>query len=92
MKFETKYRLILQKYYFDKGYNVSKYLLYMIGLFGLASNDVRTTMWIAIFYTIGCYILGRHWVRYKWAAAAHEVDNRINPFVKEMRRSIKRKV
>jgi len=92
MKFETKYRLILHKTYFDKGYALTKYFTYLLALFGLTTLDLNSTMTIAFFYAIACYWIGRWWFKYKWVSAAHEVDNRINPFVKEMRKSINGKV
>lgn len=92
MNFKYKLRLVLWKSYFDRGNALANYLLYLIGFFGLASRDVKTTLILAVLYAIGCFFLGWAWTRFKWLSAEIEVSNRFNPFVKEMRKSIHRKV
>lgn len=83
------YKILLWKAYFDKGLNLTKYALYCIGLFGLASSDVTSTLWLAVGYAIFCLVLGRVWFHYKLINVEHEVQNKVNPFVQEMREKFK---
>ena len=64
-------------------------LKYFIAFFGLASRDVNSTMWMAIGYTLGCYLLGWIWFNTDFNRANIEVGNQYNNFVKEMREKFK---
>ena len=55
MKF---FKAALIKAYFEKGYGLTHYIKYVIALFGLASQDLSTTMWMAVAYAVGCFVLG----------------------------------
>lgn len=85
------FKLALQKSYFDKGYGVSNYLKYLIAFFGLASNDVKTTLIIGIAYAIFCYFFGMMLFKIGYVEAEIEIGNRYNTFVKEMRKLYKSK-
>ena len=92
MKFETKYKICLWKRYFENGNAIANYLIYIIAFFGLIDQDVKRTIILGFIYVIFCFFLGRYWITRKWLTAEMEVGNRVNPFVKEMRKSINRKV
>lgn len=86
MKFKTKYKICKVKAYFDTGYGLTNYLKYAMAGYGLASGDVSTTLIIAGFYGVFCFILGYLWFRYGWIEAGIEVNNQHNKFVKEIRK------
>ena len=73
------------KAYFDKGLGLTNYLKYVIAFFGLASNDVKSTMLVALFYAIFCFILGWAWYRFKLIETEIEIHNNFDMFVREMR-------
>ena len=85
MEREFKFKFILAKAYFDKGWGLLSPAKYAIALFGLASSDVVWTMIIGFAYCIFCYFFGRFWFKHKLMDAENEVNNRVNPFVNEMR-------
>ena len=89
--FKRKFRFVLHKAYFDKGYNLTSYLKYVIALFGISSLDVVLTLVIGFFYGIGCYFLGRWWIKKHFFEAEIEVSNMFNRFVRETRSFIKKK-
>lgn len=86
-----KFKVNLHKSYFGDGKAVIGFLWGFIALFGIASRDVKTTLILAIVYNILAYIVGRYWYNHGWKAAEVEVNNYINPFVREMRRHVKSK-
>ena len=93
MKFETKYKLILHKTYFDVGFGLTNYIKYLILLFGIASIGMESipTEWAiaaAFIWGFGCYFLGRWWYVKGWIYAQAEVGNQFNYFQKEMRKAI----
>ncbi len=93
MKFETKYKICLHKSYFDTGLALTSYLKYFVALIGIASivinQDLGAVVILMLLYGVSCYFLGLGWYKYKWIQAAHEVHNRFNLFMKEMRKKIK---
>ena len=84
-----KYRLCLQKAYFDNGLALTGYVKYLIAFFGLASSNTKLTIIFAVVYAFACYFLGRIWINWGWAEENTEVSNRFNKFVKEMRKKSK---
>ena len=87
--FQIKFNL--HKTYFDIGYGLTQYFKYLILLFGVASLNVKSTMFIAVVYAIGCYILGWAWLHSGFFSAAIEIGNMFNPFVTEMREAHQKK-
>ena len=79
------FRPLVAKIYFDTGWGLTSYLKYLIALFGISTLNVKATLIIAFFYGIGCYVLGRIWYKYRIVDIEHEISNRFNPFVGEMR-------
>ena len=84
-----KFRLMLHKAYFEKGYALTSYIKYAIALFGISSLNVKATMIIGIIYAFLCYFLGWGWFYYNFIEEEIEVGNAFNRFVKEMRRERK---
>ena len=88
MKFKDKYRIFLYKKYLDMGLGLTNYVKYIIAFFGIASSDVKATLWIAFFYAIFSFFLGLAYFKYKWAEVDAEIANNYNPFVKFVKRKI----
>ena len=82
---DYKYKILIQKRYFDEGYGITSYFKLIIALFGLSSLNVIATMIMAFAYGIGCYILGRAYIKYGWATTNIEITNKLDLFVQEMR-------
>lgn len=87
MKF---YRLAIQKFYFEKGYSLSHYFFKAAAVVGIAAGDAKSTLIMALAYGAFCYLLGRWAYNSGFSQAEIEVNNKIDPFVKEMRK--KRKI
>lgn len=83
------FKAALIKAYFEKGYGLTHYIKYVIALFGLASQDLKSTMWMAVVYALSCFALGYWAYKSGFAEAEIEVSNRFNAFVKEMRKQYK---
>ncbi len=84
------YKAALWKAYFDKGFgffNYAKYPLFLIGLGDImqSGGNYKKVLIVAIILAVFCFIIGRWSYRNGWASAEHEVQNVVNPFVREMR-------
>jgi len=82
------FKILLWKAYFDKGFGITSYAKYFIAFFGLASQDIMTTLWIGFFYGIFCFFLGWGWYRFKIIETENEVSNVFNPFCRDVRNSL----
>lgn len=89
-KMSFKYQFLLHKAFFDKGWALTNYFKYVIAFFGLASTNLKATMWIAVFYAIACYFIGIAWFKYGFVDLENEVQNNFNPFVKDVRKELKK--
>lgn len=85
-------KFALHKKYFDTGMGVLNYVKYAIAVFGLSSLNVKTTMILAFAFAIVSYFTGWYWCNSGLTDAENEINNRFNPFQREVRRKlIKRK-
>lgn len=85
-----KFQFLLHKAYFDKGYgwtNYFKYGLAFVGIFDMI--NARIAVYSVVGYLLICYFLGRALFKYGWVDVENEVQNTFNPFVGDMRRSIR---
>lgn len=89
--FRRKINFLWHKKYFDTGFSLLNYLKYIIAFFGLASNDVYSTMLLAVFFGVLCYLVGFLWIKFKLADAENEINNLLNPFMKEVRDGLRKK-
>lgn len=80
-----KFKLMWVKAYFEKGYALSHYFFKLIAVIGLTSNELLFTIYLIIFYTIACFVLGVIWYKYDFVLLEQEISNQNNLFVKEMR-------
>ena len=88
MKFESKYKILLHKRFFDRGYNFFGMIKYAFA--GLLVLDYGWGLVASGIYGLACYIFGNLWYHYHWEEADAEVGNRWNLFVKEMRKNYKK--
>ena len=84
-----RYKFCLWKAYFEKGYALTSYIKYIIALFGLSSLNVKLTLILGFVYGISCLIIGRVWWVYRLIDEEYEVQNNVNPYVREVRKAIK---
>lgn len=89
VSFETKYKILMQKTYFDTGFNLINYAKYFIYIFGAASFlnkwSMKWTGLLFIGYGVLCYILGWLWYHSDFILAGAEIGNRYNPLAWELR-------
>ncbi len=87
----NKFKIILQKSYFDKGWGLLTYFKYIFALVGLGSlmegYDLKFVIGGALIYGVVCYFLGRIWMRKGFYECELEVANKYNLFVKQMRKA-----
>lgn len=86
MKFNTQLKLTRHKKYFDTGLSITNYFKYVIALFGIASQNVKYTIIIALIYAILSYFLGWWYLKSGFFKAEIEVGNQYNLFVAQMRK------
>jgi len=90
------YRLLLAKTYFDTGWSFTNQVKYPLILLGFIEVEKTSNAWLTItlgiLYCIFCYIVGRLYYHYKLIETQNEIGNLFNPFQKEVRKYIKRKV
>jgi len=91
MKFETKFKICLWRAYFTKGEGMISYGKYLIAFFGLASQDLSTTMLLGLLYVVFSFVFGYVLYNSDFVRAEIEVGNKYNNFVEEMRRNLKKK-
>ena len=79
-----KYKILLLKFYFDKGFGITNYFKYIIAFMGLASKDLFLTIIVSILYAISCFIVGYYWTKHKMTEIEQDINNSFNPFVRRM--------
>ena len=88
------YKLALWFAYFNKGFSFlayPKYALFLVGAGDVISSGGNYTRVIIAAFIIFLFCLfgGKAAYKYGWVAAEHEVQNRVDPFVREMRKIYK---
>jgi len=89
-----KYEICLIKAYFERGYGVTGYLKYVIVLLGfdrVLKGDLKTSMFIILGWGLFCLLFGYLWYKLGFIEEENEVNNRFNPFQREVREAIKNK-
>ena len=77
--------IVLYLRYFEKGYGLSHYLFKLIAIFGIVSQDINSTAYILAVYTLLCFGVGWAWHHYGFMEKQIELNNKFDPFVREMR-------
>jgi len=86
------YKFALLKAYFDKGYSLLSYPKYILVLMGFgdvlsSGGESRRVIIIGLIFGLVCFLLGLFWFKAHVIDAEVEVQNRVNPFVGEVRNS-----
>ena len=84
-------KFIIAMTYFNKGYGLTSLVKYGVAVFAIKITDYRLAFISGLAYAILCYIVGRLWYKYKLIDTEIEINNRVNPFVREMRKKVRRK-
>lgn len=87
------YKLCLWKAYFEKGLGLTNVFLKIAMVVGISAiftigMSVLTTIMCGLVYCIFCFFLGAIWYKKGFADAENEVNNKVNPFVREMRKRL----
>ena len=87
------YKAALIKAYFDEGYGFTSYIKYLVALIGggyaIIENDFKVAVIAGGVYGIFCFFAGWLIFKTKFKDAQIEVHNRVDPFVREMRKVYK---
>ena len=86
---QKTWRIMFWWRYFSTGYGLTNYIKYVVGVFGLTSQNVQATLILAFMYLILCILVGWAWFQFGLAEIDNEINNRFNLFVREMRNKIK---
>lgn len=82
------WNILKVKAWFDKGFGVTSYAKYLVLLFGIVNKNLMQSFIVAGAYALFCLWLGWAWFRFKLVDMETEIQNRANPFVREVRRKI----
>ena len=80
-----RFKILLVKAYFDKGYGMTNYFFKLIAVFGLTTQLAKTTFYILLIYSILCYFIGYACYKFKIVDTENEINNIFNPFQREVR-------
>lgn len=83
-----KFHFLIWKRYFDQGYSITNYIKYLVAVVGVTTGDLGTTVWLAVGYTLACFLVGWVWYNYDFMWVDNEIGNQYNPFVGEVRNAI----
>lgn len=84
---KIRHRVLLVRKWFNHGNGIFDIGKWFIAFFGLASSNLKLTLIFGIAYVFLCLIFG--WAYMKWFMHIDmEIDNKINPFIKEVRRKL----
>lgn len=87
-----KEKLFLLKAYFDKGFGLSGYVKYLLAFGGLYQFiSKKLIIYLGIAYIISCFVIGWIWYRFGYTDLENEIQNRFNPFQKEVRATLRKK-
>ena len=89
MNLETRYKILIHKAYFDTGWafwGMARYVIILTGLFeGFVTNSMKYTLIVGFVYVLFCYFFGMLFYKHGWINSQHEIVNRYNEFMKELR-------
>lgn len=80
------------KAYFDTGYGLTSYAKAIFPLLGFISLgkgiNINYVVYLGIAYVLVCPIIGWAWIHFKIKEAENEINNVLNPFQREVRKSL----
>jgi len=82
-----KFKILLAKAYFDKGYGMTSYLFKLMAVLGvglIVKENYYIALSLGMIYTISCYFIGRACYKYKIVDTESEINNMFNPLFREM--------
>jgi len=91
LKDMSYYRILLTKFYFEKGYAQTHYFFKLTAIFGLTTQLVKETFITLFLYSVSCYFLGKWWCKKELVHTENEIANIFNPFQIEVRQHLKNK-
>ena len=101
IKVKVKFYICLFRAYFEKGASLINYTKYLFLTYGATTQDIYGTIIMAVGFAGVSLVLGMVWlglIRYRdvvkneyysWQEMEHEINNQTNPFMREVRDSIK---
>lgn len=87
------YKFLLWKTYFEKGRSVLQYvekLFIILGVAGAVKSEYKIIVAVGFLYAVSCLFLGRWWMN-TLTETENEIQNRYNPFQKEVREKLIKK-
>lgn len=85
---QYKFKFLLAKAYFDKGYGITNYFFKLVAVFGLTTQMAKATFYILGAYTLACYFIGRYWYQHQYIDVENDITNLFNPFQREVRKKL----
>ena len=82
---QLRWNFLLWKRYFETGMAQTNFMKYVVAIFGVTSQDMKSTAIIGGVYVVFCFAIGYIWFKKKFAEVDNEISNRFNPFMGEMR-------
>jgi len=85
-------KLFLLKAYFDKGFSLSGYVKYLLAFGGIFDFIGKTMIiYLGVAYVIMCFLVGWIWFKFGFTDIENDIQNKYNPFQKEVRTALKKK-
>ena len=88
-----KYKILLGKAWFFKGYNDLGFVKYIIGFIGLEmilGDGFGEALGLVALFAVSCFFYGMFYYKYGWMITEAEVSNQYNKFIHEMRATYKK--
>ena len=83
-----KWRFLIWKAYFDKGFALTGYIKYALAFFGIFQLiTAKTAIIFGFLYAVFCFFLGKIWFTY-FINDENEIQNIFNPFQREVREKL----
>jgi len=85
-------RVLLLKKYFDQGMAITNYLTKVLMVVGIGAAIQKYSlvgiMIVSFCYALGAFLLGYCYIKFRFLDRENEIENRINPFQRQVRESL----